>query len=115
MTKHVRFESDTKKAKENLRKHNVSFDDAEVTLADPFFELFHVEEFDLENSERAGEERWVTTGADPRNRRAIYRIVWTPRTDDEGLLTRLISIRTASNRERTKYEKEIRERVKPAN
>jgi uncharacterized protein len=115
VTKHEPFESDSRKAKLNLRKHDVSFDDAAQTLADPFFEMFHVEEFDAEATEEAGEERCVTTGSFPENRRAIHRIVWTPRVDAECIVTRLISARLATAQKRKLYEEEIRKRLKSAN
>jgi uncharacterized DUF497 family protein len=49
LTKHERFERDEKKAKENLRKHRISFQDAEATLSDEFYEINHVEYYDEEH------------------------------------------------------------------
>jgi len=43
---HDRFEWNAAKAKANLRKHAMSFDDAAIVLADEEGERFHVEEYD---------------------------------------------------------------------
>jgi uncharacterized DUF497 family protein len=54
------FEWDQVKARENLRKHRISFDRAAEVFLDPLA----VSIFDEEHSEM--EERWVTIGRDPR-------------------------------------------------
>ena len=36
----MRFEWDEKKARKNLNKHNVSFDEAKTVFADPLFLIF---------------------------------------------------------------------------
>jgi len=74
---HERFEWDAAKAKANLRKHSVSFDDAAAVLADESGDRFQIEEYDDEHS--MDEDRWITTASHPADRRIVLRIVWTPR------------------------------------
>ena len=107
MRLHERFEWDANKARYNLRNHRVSFDDAATVLADERASDLHVEEFDATHSR--AEERWITTGSHPADRRIVLRIAWTERADAPGsaLLTRIISARPATAAERRRYESEI--------
>ena len=101
MRLHDRFEWDGVKATTNLAKHGMSFDDAELVLADPDGDRFHVEDYDDEHSRV--EDRYITTGSDPLKRSRVLVIVWTLREDDGGPVTRIISARAATSRERKEY------------
>jgi uncharacterized DUF497 family protein len=88
----LKFEWDTKKARLNLAKHAVSFEEAatvfgderSVTIPDPAHSLT--------------EERFVTIGASDNGK--ILVVVATERGD----ILRLISARPANRRERKQYE-----------
>ena len=105
MRLHERFQWDPTKARSNLRDHRVSFDDAATVLADERGSELHVEQFDTGHSRL--EESWITTGSHPGDRRIVLRIAWTERTDVSGILTRIISARPATPRERKVYEGEV--------
>lgn len=79
------------KAAANLRKHGVSFADAEGVLHDPM--ALTVEDFDA-----VGERRYVTIGLG--NAGEVLVIVYA----DRGGEYRLISARRATRRERQAYE-----------
>jgi uncharacterized DUF497 family protein len=103
--RHERFEWEKAKADANLKKHRISFEDAAAVLADPFAEQSHVTEFDASHSR--GEDRWKTVGSWPFDRSAIFVVVWTTRLDERGLtVTRIISARAATRRERKEYKNE---------
>lgn len=86
------FEWDNKKARQNLKKHGVSFEEAATVFGDPLSltidNQFHSEE----------EERFVTIGES--NRRRLLVVVYTERGDN----IRIISARVATPRERRSYE-----------
>ena len=105
MRLHDRFEWDAAKARANLRKHAVSFNDAATVLADEQGDRFHVEEYDDAHS--TDEDRWVTTASHPSDRRIVLRIVWTPRTNRGTGVTRIIGARPATRQERKDHEEEI--------
>jgi len=105
---HDRFEWNAAKAKANLPKHAVSFDDAAIVLADEEGVRFHVEEYDDAHSME--EDRWITTASHPFDRRIVLRIVWTPRSTGGTSVTRIIGARPATRQERTSYEAEIASR-----
>jgi uncharacterized DUF497 family protein len=86
------FEWDDEKAKGNLKKHRVSFEEAKTVYNDPFLWTFP----DPDHSE--GEQRWVSVGYSSRGRLLV--IIHTER---EGNI-RLISCRKATTRERRAYE-----------
>lgn len=102
---HVRFEWDDAKARKNLAKHGVDFEDAAAALSDTYAERFHVEWYDDAHS--IGEDRMITLASDPEDRRIVYYIVWTARVDELGPLTRIISARNLSRAERRQYEREV--------
>lgn len=102
---HDRFEWDEVKARANFDKHAVSFDDAATVLADDQGDWFHVEEYDDPHSME--EDRWITTASHPVDRRIVLRIVWTSRARSGATITRIISARPATRRERKFYEDEI--------
>ena len=86
-----RLQYDPVKAASNLRKHNVSFADADGVFGDPFAITFA-------EPGAVGEQRFVTIGRD--NACALLVVVWTERGNE----CRLISARRATPRERRQYE-----------
>lgn len=89
-TEWAEIEFDPAKAEANLRKHRVSFTDAQQVLLDP--RAVTVEDPDAE-----GEQRFLTLGMDSLGRLLV--VVHTPR----GRHTRLISARKASHGETEQY------------
>jgi len=87
------FEWDPKKAKLNIKKHNVSFDEAVTVFYDPLSATFHDPDHSIE------EHRYITIGFSSQGRLLV--IAHTER----GLNTRIISARTATAHERKKHEK----------
>ena len=88
----MRFEWDSEKAAENVRKHRVSFDEA----ATAFFDPLSMTVPDPDHS--VGERRVITPGA-PSGGRPIV-VAHTER----GSTLRIISARLASASERKRYE-----------
>ncbi len=88
----IKFEWDPRKARRNLRKHGIGFDEASTVFAD----TLSISIPDPSHSE--DEERWVTMGLS--NRRRLLVVVHT----EEGEMIRIISARTADRLERRKYE-----------
>jgi uncharacterized DUF497 family protein len=86
------FEWDDEKAKKNLRKHGVSFEEAATVFGDPLALTIA----DPLHSEL--EERYVTLGESQRRRLLV--VVAT----DRGDKIRIISARVATRRERKDYE-----------
>src|SRR5260370_28436990 len=105
MRLHDNFEWDEDKARKNLKKHGVSFDDAALVLSDEEGEIFHVEEYDREHS--TGEDRYVTTASHPGDRSIVLVMAWTDRSTEHAKVTRIISARAAKPAERRRYVKEI--------
>ncbi|MBZ5564865.1 MAG: BrnT family toxin [Acidobacteriia bacterium] len=91
------FEWDPIKAKENLRKHRVSFDRAAEVLLDPLA----VSVIDEEHSEHEG--RWATIGKDRRGMVLILVHTFLEVSAEECRI-RIISARKASKRETRQYE-----------
>jgi uncharacterized DUF497 family protein len=87
----VRFQYRASKATSNLKKHRVSFADAEGVFYDPL--ALHREDPDAE-----GEERLVAVGLGSAGQ--ILVVVYTLRGDD----IRIISARRATRREVREYE-----------
>ena len=89
----LEFEWDEDKAKTNLKKHRVSFEEASSVFGDPLAltipDPLHSEE----------EDRFVTLGESHRHRLLV--VVST----DRGNKIRIISARVATRRERKDYEK----------
>ena len=87
------FEWDEEKAKRNVRKHKVSFEEASTVFADPLSltipDPLHSEE----------EDRFVTMGMSIKGRLLV--VVHTERGD----IIRIISARLATPRERRDYER----------
>lgn len=88
----VIVEWDPVKAEINLKKHQVSFEEASTVFDDPLFITF----LDVEHSD--DEERYITLGLSQRNR-----LLLIAHTDREGII-RIISARKATNKERRFYE-----------
>ena len=87
----MRFRADPAKAASNLRKHGVSFADAEGVLQDPL--AVTVEDPDAE-----GEQRFISIGLGSAGELLV--VVWTERDDK----CRVISARRATRKERKQYE-----------
>ncbi|MBA4418842.1 MAG: hypothetical protein C0392_13185 [Syntrophus sp. (in: bacteria)] len=88
------FEWDEVKARENLRKHKVSFAEGKTIFGDPFLFTFPDDD-SLET-----EERFVNIGLS-----AKYRVLVLIHTERHGKI-RIISCRKATARERRKYEED---------
>ena len=89
----MEFEWHAKKAATNLRKHQVSLEDAARVFLDPN----RIETFD--GRDAYGEDRWKTVGlVEP----ALLAVVYTIRSND-GEVIRLISARKADAHERAQY------------
>lgn len=108
MRLHWRFEWDKKKAVQNLRRHGVMLDDAAVVLGQEDGDFYLIEDYDDEHSNK--EDRYCTFGSHPEDRGKILRISWTDRTDEEGQVTRIISVRGANSLERKLYAEQIQRR-----
>lgn len=85
-------EWDPDKAAENIRRHQVSFEEAETVFDDPLARTFP----DPEHSE--GETRSIDIGYSARRRLLVV-----SSTERQGR-TRIISARRATRRERRSYE-----------
>jgi hypothetical protein len=90
----MQFEWDPKKAKNNLKKHGVSFDEAVTAFYDPFSATFD----DPDHSVK--EQRFITIGFSSKPRLLV--IAHT----EKGKITRIISARLATTHERKKHEKQ---------
>ena len=89
------FDWDEEKAKSNLAKHKISFDEATSVFDDPLFLTFADPEHSLQ------EQRFLIMGESARGRLLV--ISYTDRKD----ITRLISARPATRKERKAYESEL--------
>jgi len=88
----MKLQFDPAKAKSNLKKHKVSFADAEGVFYDPL--AIHSEDPYSE-----GEERWIAVGMGSASE--ILVVVYTLRGEE----IRLISVRRATRREIKEYER----------
>ena len=88
----IKFDWDPRKARRNLRKHGIDFEEASTVFAD----TLSITIPDPDPSE--AEERWVTMGLS--NRQRLLVVVHT----EEEETIRIISARTADRLERRKYE-----------
>jgi uncharacterized DUF497 family protein len=87
----MRFQYDAAKAMANVRKHGVSFGDAEGVLKDPL--ALTIEDPDAED-----ERRYVAIGLGSSGELVV--VIYTEREDEY----RLISARRATRKERKAYE-----------
>jgi uncharacterized protein len=88
----MKFEWDPTKARANLRKHQVAFEEAATALRDPMAATGS----DPDHS--AGEDRYITFGVSERGRLLV--VAHT----EEGETIRIISARIANKGERRIYE-----------
>ena len=88
----MRFEWDSGKAAENLRKHRVSFDEAATAFLDPLSMTIP----DPDHS--VGERRFITMGSSSSSRMVVVSHI------ERGSTIRIISARLASASERKRYE-----------
>jgi uncharacterized protein len=90
----MKFEWDPKKARSNLRKHKVSFEEAATALKDPMAAT------GCDPDHSVGEERFVTFGVSERGRLLVVALT------EENDILRIISARLASKGERKIYEED---------
>jgi len=86
------FEWHEGKAKESLKKHKFSFEEAKTIFGDPFLMTYP----DLDHSE--SEQRYINIGTSSKDRLLV--VIHTERGEN----IRIISCRKAITRERTVYE-----------
>ena len=91
----MRFEWDEKKSRLNRKKHGVSFEIAAEVFADPFC-------LTIPDRTAQGEERFWTIGR--LENLVILVVVHTTRDEEGEEVTRIISARKATPRERRFYE-----------
>lgn len=89
------FDWDEEKAKSNLAKHGISFDEATSVFDDPLFLTFADPEHSVQ------EQRFLIMGELARGKLLV--VSYTDRKD----ITRLISARPATRKERKAYESEL--------
>ena len=89
----MHFDWDSGKAKKNLAKHGVRFEDAMFAFFDPFGRI----ELDVEHSEE--EDRYWQIGM---TQAGLLVVVYTIRQPDN--VYRIITARKATRRERQRYE-----------
>lgn len=92
------FEWDARKAKTNLEKHKVSFEEAQTIFIDPLLVTFS-DEFHSN-----AEERFTSIGISAKER--LLLVVHTEQEElKERVVIRIISCRKATTSERMVYEK----------
>ena len=89
------FDWDEEKARSNLTKHDVSFDEATSVFDDPLFLTF------ADPAHSIQEQRFIMMGESARGRLLVISY-----TDRAGT-TRLISARLATRKERQAYESDL--------
>ncbi|NJN73719.1 MAG: BrnT family toxin [Limnothrix sp. RL_2_0] len=89
------FDWDDNKARVNLDKHGVSFDEAKSVFEDPLFLIF------ADTDHSINERRFIIIGESTKDRLLV--VAYTERGD----VTRLISARLATTKERKAYESEL--------
>jgi uncharacterized protein len=98
----MRFEWDEAKNQRNLLKHSVRFETAALAFEDPYA----LTQRDESSSE---EERWITLGSVSPVTVLFVVHTWRQRSEEEAV--RIISARSATPRERKRYE-EANQRTK---
>ncbi len=93
----MHVEWDENKNKENIKKHGISFKEAEDVFNDPFHISIMDKRFDY------FEERWITIGS-TKNRKVIVigHLYYLKENGDEVI--RIITARRAAKKEREQYE-----------
>jgi uncharacterized DUF497 family protein len=93
------FDWDPNKAKENRKKHRISFEQASTIFLDPKM----ITVFDIEHSEL--EDRWATIGIDKNG--ILFVVVHTFQPVDANCVKiRIISARKATLKETKQYREE---------
>jgi hypothetical protein len=95
------FTWDEKKNQLNIKKHGFDFADANQVFDNILLAA-------LDNSQDYGEDRWISIGM-LHNGTAVVVVF----TEEENDVIRIISMRKANKNEKTKYEKEIKDRLGP--
>jgi uncharacterized DUF497 family protein len=90
----MKIEWDSKKAKSNIKKHGISFEEAATALRD----LMAVTGYDPDHS--LAEDRFITFGVSERDQLVVVSHT------EKGDTIRIISARKASRGERELYEEE---------
>ena len=90
------YEWDPKKAKANLLKHGVSFEEALTAFADPLARIFVDEDHSVE------EQRKIIIGYSAKER--ILIVCFTAQRES----VRIFSVRKATRREKKEYEENIK-------
>jgi uncharacterized protein len=93
----MKFQWDPKKASANIRKHNISFDEAVTVFKDPLALIFN----DRAHSDY--EDREIVIGHSVLNR--LILVCFTERADQ---FIRIFSARRATSHEQKEYEKNAR-------
>jgi len=88
----MQFEWDREKAKKNLGKHKVSFDEAVTVFYDPLSATFNDPDHSI------GEQRLITIGYSPHSRLLVVSHT------ERGKIIRIISARPATALERKRHE-----------
>ena len=88
----MRFEWDSEKSKQNLKKHGVSFEEAATVFYDPMSATFD------DPAHSIGEYRFITIGLSSEDHLIV--VSHTDRDDN----IRIISARVATSKERKKHE-----------
>jgi uncharacterized protein len=96
----ISFEWDPEKARENKRKHGISFEVAQQAFYDPDALASH-------DRIEGGERRWQTLGM--AHGVLLLLVAHTVRFEDEEEVIRIISARRADRKEKHRYEKERQE------
>jgi uncharacterized DUF497 family protein len=92
----LKFEWDRRKAASNLSKHGVSFEEALTVFSDTLARIFDDEEHSIE------EQREIIIGHSAKERLLV--VCFTAR----GESVRIFSARTATRKERSEYEENIK-------
>lgn len=91
------FEWDKKKADRNFQKHNIDFNEAKTVFYSPLAKIFD------DKIHSINEKREIIIGYSSKGRLLI--VIFTERKQN---VIRLISARTATTKERTDHEKNVR-------
>ncbi|MHA0865677.1 BrnT family toxin [Enterobacter wuhouensis] len=89
------FEWDTNKAKSNLIKHGIRFEEAVLAFDDPYH-------LSLQDRHENGEFRWQTIGLV--HGLIVIMVAHTVRFESGDEVIRIISARKADRKERSRYE-----------
>lgn len=90
----MQFEWDPEKAKRNVKKHGVSFEEAVTVFYDPLSATFE----DPDHS--VGEHRYITVGLSSRDRLLVVAHA------ERGEILRIINARSATAHERKRHERQ---------